>query len=419
MVEKPYAWHDGAILEEHTKRKHKILREYIGRYLTVRCAFPQQSKFRLAIVDGFAGGGQYVCGTSGSPLIFIEELRAATESFNVRRNADGMSPLDIECLLILNDCELATIELLNTRVTPMLASIKQETPRLHLRVEYRNSPFEASYPEIKQLLGRGRYQNVLFNLDQCGNSHVDRSTLADILSSFASAEIFYTFAIASLLAFLSKANPNLLIAQLGFLGVSPANLPSLEGRMSNSQWLGAAERLVFESFRNCASYVSPFSINNPDGWRYWLIHFASSYRARQEYNNILHQNSSMQAHFGRSGLHMLSYDPRDAENALYLFDISGRNAAKQQLFDDVPRLVAEFGDVVGVGQFYGNIYNMTPAHMDDIHAAMIENPDLEVITEQGGERRKSSSIVASDTLRMKQQRSFFPMFLGDLSKKAR
>jgi len=133
-------------------------------------------------------------------------------------------------------------------------------------------------------------------------------------------------------------------------------------------------------------------------------------------NNILHRNSSMQAHFGRSGLHMLSFDPRDDANALYLFDVSGRDAAKQQLLDDVLRLVTEFGDVVGVGQFYGSIYNMTPAHMDDIHAAMIENPDLEVITEQGGERRKASTIGPGDTLKMKRQRSFFPMFLGERGK---
>ena len=183
--------------------------------------------------------------------------------------------------------------------------------------------------------------------------------------------------------------------------------------MSNNDWLGAAERLVFASFRNCATYVSPFSINNPDGWRYWLIHFANNYRARQEYNNVLHQNSSMQAHFGRSGLHMLSFDPADEANALYLFDVSGRIEAGKQLFEDIPRLLTDFGDAIGVGEFYGSIYNMTPAHMDDVHAAIIGNPDLEVITEYGGERRKANTIGPSDTLRMKRQRSFFPMFLAD------
>jgi hypothetical protein len=74
--------------------------------------------------------------------------------------------------------------------------------------------------------------------------------------------------------------------------------------------------------------------------------------------------------------------------------------------------VAEFGDVVGVGEFYESIYNMTPAHMDDVHAAIIDNPDLQVITEEGGERRKANTIGPGDVLRMKRQRSFFPIFIG-------
>jgi three-Cys-motif partner protein len=323
-----------------------------------------------------------------------------------------MAPLDIECLMALNDESPEAIDLLRAHIEPMLAATKVEFPKLHLHVEYLNDSFEIAYQEIKSLLDRGRYRNVLFNLDQCGHSHIERSTLADIMASFTSAEIFYTFAIESLLAFLRKADSQFLTGQLGFLGLTPSDLSVLEGRMSNSEWLGVAERLVFASFRSCATYVSPFSINNPDGWRYWFIHFANNYRARQEYNNVLHQNSTMQAHFGRSGLHMLSFDPSDDSGALYLFDVSGRNEAKKQLSEDIPRLLTDFGDAIGVVEFYGTIYNMTPAHMDDVHAAIIENPDLEVTTESGGERRKATTIGAGDVLRMKQQRSFFPIFLS-------
>jgi three-Cys-motif partner protein len=412
MVAKPYSWEAGAKLEEHSKRKHKILREYFARYLTVRCQLPQQARFRLALVEGFAGGGRYACGAAGSPIIFIEELRAATEQFNIKRKSDGMAPLDIECLLIFNDEDRDAIELLKTFIEPMRATVKAEIPKLHLHAEYLNNPFEVAYPEIKRLLERGRYRNVVFNLDQCGHSHVRRETLTDIMASFTSAEIFYTFAITSLLAFLRKADPKMLATQLKSIGAASTNLSSLEGRMSNNDWLGAAERLVFASFRACATYVSPFSINNPDGWRYWLIHFANNYRARQEYNNVLHQNSSMQAHFGRSGLDMLYYDPINDANALYLFDVSGRDESKKQLSDDIPRLLTDFGDTIGVGEFYANIYNMTPAHMDDVHAAIIDNPELEVITESGGERRKANTIEARDTLRMKRQRTFFPIFLS-------
>ncbi len=162
----------------------------------------------------------------------------------------------------------------------------------------------------------------------------------------------------------------------------------------------------------CAPFVSPFSINNPGGWRYWLIHFANNYRARQVYNNVLHQNSTAQAHFGRSGLDMLSYDPRHEDGSLYLFDVSGREKARVQLFSDIPHLISESGDVINVGNFYEGIYNATPAHTDDVHQAIIENPDIEVITPAGGERRSPNAIGIDDVLRLKRQKSFFPMFLN-------
>lgn len=288
MVKISYPWSEGAEYKDHTQRKHKILREYLARYLDVRCQLPKRSRFRIAVVDGFAGGGRYACGSPGSPIIFIEEVRKAVEHFNLRRSAEGMSPLDIECLLILNDGDVETISLLRENIAPFEAAIKAEVPRLHLRVEFRNRTFEALYPEVKGLLEEGGYRNVLFCLDQCGHSHVFISTIRDIISSFPSAEVFYTFMIQSLLTFLAKDNPTTLSSQLKSLGVAAENLKPLENLMGKQEWLGTAERIVFDAFKDCAPFVSPFSINNPDGWRYWLIHFARSYRARQEYNNVLH-----------------------------------------------------------------------------------------------------------------------------------
>lgn len=119
MVEKRYSWEAGAVLEEHSRRKHKIVREYFARYLAVRCQRPVQTKFRLAIVDGFAGGGRYKCGSPGSPIIFIEELRRATEELNIKRRSEGMAPLDIECFLVLNDFEPEAIDVLKDHIEPL------------------------------------------------------------------------------------------------------------------------------------------------------------------------------------------------------------------------------------------------------------------------------------------------------------
>lgn len=412
-MEKPYQWANGATLEDHSRRKLTILREYVFDYLSVRCKRPQQERFRLAIVDGFSGGGRYDDGTPGSPLIFIEELRRAVESVNTQRIAQGLNAIEVECLLILNDASKDAIQLLKTQVAPLQAEIATTCPKLHLRVEYLMMPFEEAYPTIKGFLEQGRYRSVLFNLDQCGHSHVDGNTILDIMNSFPAVEIFYTFVISSLLAFLQKRQPERLRAQLSHLDLGAEDFAALSaGMMSRNDWLGTAERIVFDAFRVYAPYVSPFSINNPEGWRYWLIHFARSYRARQVYNNILHNNATLQAHFGRSGLNMLSYDPRHDEGKLYLFDNVGRTSAKTQLLDDIPQLLSKEGDAMLMTEFYEDIYNVTPAHADDVHAAIIENPDIQVFTPSGGERRKANTIAAGDVIKLKDQRSFFPLFFG-------
>ncbi len=411
MVRKAYNWTAGARLQEHSRSKHRILRKYVHDYLTVRCKLPHQGLFRLAIVDGFAGAGRYSCGSAGSPLIFMEELKQASEVMNTFRADQGLKAIEIECLLVFNDTDRNAISLLKEHAAPLLAGISDTCPRLHLHTEYLNDEFESAYPIIKALLAKGRYRNVLFSLDQYGHSHVRRETILDIMQSYPSAEVFHTFAITSLLAFLQRNQPEKLREQLGHLGLNNSSLDQLDGIMTRQAWLGTAERIVFDTFRSCATYVSPFSINNPGGWRYWLIHFANSYRARQVYNDVLHDNASLQAHFGRSGLDMLHYDPGNP-GQLYLFDANGRESARDALSTDIPQLVSDLGDTMSVEEFYKSSYNNTVAHFDDIHDAIIENPDLEVLTPGGGERRKAGRIRPDDTIRLTNQRSlFFPKFL--------
>lgn len=409
MVKVQYKWSAGASLGEHSRRKHKILREYVRAYLRVRCSLPRE-RFRIAIVDGFAGGGQYDDGAEGSPLIIIEELLLASQALNAERAGQGARALEIECLLIFNEADPEALQLLRELCEPRIAAIREQAPRLHISPRYLNAEFEAAYPEIKALIAAGRYRNAIFNLDQYGYAQVARATMRDIMASTQSAEIIYTFAIQSLLTFLSKTDPTILRQQLSPFGLGDKIPGDLGGLVSKQDWLGAAERLVFSTFRSIAGFSSPFSINNPDGWRYWLVHFANSFRARQVYNDVLHQNASYQAHFGRSGLNMLAYDPGQDGGLLYLFDKQDRAAAHEQLLTDIPRFVTDFGDMMAVGEFYEAVYNATAAHSDDIHQAMIGSGELHVMTAEGGERRRANTIAITDTLKLRHQRSLFPMF---------
>ena len=83
-----------------------------------------------------------------------------------------------------------------------------------------NDAFEKAYPDVKALILQGQYRNVLFNLDQCGVSQINLETVLDIMNVRSSVEIFYTFMVESLLAYLAKNNPQRLASQLRALNVS-------------------------------------------------------------------------------------------------------------------------------------------------------------------------------------------------------
>ncbi|MES1942574.1 hypothetical protein PC39_00565 [Salinisphaera sp. PC39] len=69
-------------------------------------------------------------------------------------------------------------------------------------------------------------------------------------------------------------------------------------------------------------------------------------------------------------------------------------------------MIAESGDAISIEDFYAAAYSETPAHSDDIHESMITNPEIEVITPNGGKRREASAIKVNDTLKLTSQRVF-------------
>lgn len=407
MAKKPYDWKDGATLQDHSKRKHKILREYFHRYLWERCKNPNTRHFNLAIVDAFAGGGHYADGSPGSPVIFAETLLDTVANINLKRAENNMPKAEINCLMILNDSDPDAYRKLREAVAPYAAAAQETESNVTLSFKFYHGKFEALVDKFLTLIRNERYQNVIYNLDQCGHGQVNRATISRLINSERSVEIFFTYAIKTLIAFLDQHNLQRNRNQLQYLDLHPNAIELAEDQMTKGEWLGAVERKVFEHFCECARFVTPFSINNPEGWRYWFMHFAKSYRARQIYNDVLHKNSTEQAHFGRSGLRMLSYDPNHEGGFLYLFNSEAREEANRQLYDDIPRLVSNHDDAIKMSDFYNVIYNDTPAHSDDIHDAIFKNFDLEVLTPKGNRRRFARRISVNDTLRIREQLSFY------------
>ena len=406
MAKKKYDWIvNGVILEDHTKKKHDILREYLREYLLTRCKIPQQEKFRLVIVDAFAGGGLYQNGESGSPLIFIQTLIATVGEINTKRAEQGMKQVRIECVLFFVEELEEVIEQLESNLTPLLLRA-ESIPNLEITTRFFGEKFENIYPQIKGWLLQARIRNVLFNLDQCGYASVSLSTLRDIMHSWSNAEALLTFSIQAMLSYLSpdmKANRSKLDPQIKRQVYSLLDSGD-DPAINKKEWLGYAEKIIYDALRDCGRYVSPFSVNNEAGWRYWLMHFSNAYRARQVFNDILHKHAGAQAHYGRAGLDMLGYDSLGGK-CLYVFDDDSRTLSREQLYEDIPRELSKSGDAIRMNDFYEEFYSETPAHSQDIHAMMIENPDINVLTEGGGKRRKANTIKSTDILRLNPQRS--------------
>lgn len=403
MPKKDFDWENGVILEDHTRKKHAILRSYFYEYLITRCQNRRQECFRLAVVDGFAGGGLYNCGTPGSPIIFLQCLMEAISAVNTQRLSEGFNPIRINCLLLLNELDRSGLELLKANLAPYVERAK-DYAGLQITLEFFRQTFESAYSQIKDRIQAEKITSTFFNLDQSGYSQATEEHVRDIMCSWKRPEVILTFMISSLLAYVSQDASKSHVPLDSAVRQSVAAVIRDETLLARGEWLGLMEKVVFDNLKGCAPYVSPFSIGNPSGWRYWLMHFANIPRARQVYNDVLHMDGNAQGHYGRSGLRMLAYDPNESSGQLYLFDQTARAQAKEDLREDIPRLIAEKGNAMTVQQFYETAYSETPAHSDDIHQSIIENPDIQVITPNGGQRREARAIKAADTIRLNAQK---------------
>lgn len=140
------------------------------------------------------------------------------------------------------------------------------------------------------------------------------------------------------------------------------------------------------------------------------MHFANRSPARRVYNDILHKNSSTQAHFGPAGLYKIrGFDPRD-ENRLYLFDAESDKQDVDALHRDIPNAIEEHGDALGLEEFFQDIYNKTAAPSSTILEVLIDNPDIDVLTPAGNSRRKATAIKSGDIIRLNPQKSWFSIF---------
>lgn len=401
-----------ADLDDVRMRENGILARHLAASLRERCADPLAPCVRLAIVDGLFGPAGHPDAVPATPEVFAGTLLKTVREANRRRNAQGSPSIGVECLMVLAGVDREAIASLERMMAPFLAAAREGSSNVRLDVVYFQGEFRELAEQLENQVNEKRFRNAIYQLDQRWCGRVDRYTIMRLVNSRRSVEVFLSFAAETLISDMKEKSAALFAKGMRRLGESapladPAEVPDSLARREG--WLAVMERTVFDHFGACVPYVAPFAIHCPNGWRRWLVHFAATHRERRIYNDALHERGGQQAHFGRAGLDMLWHSPWCEDGALHLFKDDDRKRSRDQLPDDIERIVHDYGDTIMLHDFLRIAYGATPAHSDDIFGAIMESLYLEVVAPSGRPRRKAGEVSLGDTLRLATPVVFYPM----------
>jgi len=166
MPKKEYGWANGNIplIGDHSLAKHRILRQYVQKYVEILTRDPRIDRFQLALVDGFAGGGIYRRSGQkdphlGSPAILIEAIAAA----EVAVNATRQKQIQIRTSYYFVDKSKANIDALEKTLTDhVYPRFPGVTPQIL------TGRFEENLAQIvADIKKKGKSPRAIFLLDQC------------------------------------------------------------------------------------------------------------------------------------------------------------------------------------------------------------------------------------------------------------
>ncbi|WP_322035546.1 three-Cys-motif partner protein TcmP, partial [Burkholderia cenocepacia] len=111
-TEDKYFWqvgHRPPNLDQHSAVKHSIVEQYVQQYIETLMSMPTMPKLTLTLVDGFAGGGEYLNGKAesvdGTPLLMMRGAHVARANLNVGRRT--LREVDAEFFFVEKKLESA------------------------------------------------------------------------------------------------------------------------------------------------------------------------------------------------------------------------------------------------------------------------------------------------------------------------
>jgi len=414
-AKKGYDWSDllnPPTLDRHSSVKHEIICEYLSRYIGVFTKNPMVDKFRINLIDGFAGGGRYRSPVNsdivpGSPILLLRTIKEA----EARVDSARIKPFSIEAHYYFVEIDKGAINHLDLALQENGFDRQQNINILH-------KGFLQALPEIaKHIQKKSRKPRNIFILDQYGYKDVPPATIRKIFEMFPSGtEVLLTFSTDSLINHLSRDDECVKrLERYNLEGI--LKHPDLQDSIEVKQSRLLIEQLLYEEIQSqCgASFYTPFFIMSRSSNRaYWLIHLSSHPTARNEMLLTHWQSQNSFVHHGRQGLSMmLGYDPTfeavaDQETFDFYFDDNADQRVLNALMDDIPKFL-ENKKVFSVKDLVFMTCNTSPATLAQYKNALFklqQQKILKILTAAGKLRRSPSSISFDDGILVENQLHF-------------
>ncbi len=358
-------------IEGHSKAKLDVLRSYLRAYIDRLNNNPQRDRFKLDLVDGFAGGGVYLSEEGeivpGSPLIMLEEIGRAKE----RLNRDRRKPLDFDCRFHFVDREQAHTDHLGKTLTDRGHDASGPEISLH------TGPFRDHCERIIDEIRRRhpRSGRAIFLLDQTGYSQVDLGLVRDIFRQLAAAEVILTFAADALINHL-PGTPEL-ARSIEAAELSREQILDMIGQ-GGERGRAFMQRALLDHICKVTEvpFYTPFFIR-PGGSRraLWFLHLSGHPTARDVMVQRHWDIGNTFEHYGSGGFRMLGWDElRESETVpLFNFEKEDSSNLQEELIDPlVHRLRALTAErPVTYGSVRTAYANCTAARFSDLDKVVL------------------------------------------------
>lgn len=407
---KKYKWANNEIpiIDAHSINKHKVLGDYLRKYLLIVGGNPyHRSSLVLTLVDGFAGGGLYRTDSGhlheGSPLLLLKTCEATAYEIAQSKNMDFR--LDAQYIFIEKEKQILNF---------LKDTLKQKgyDSRIEKDIFLIENKFEMAIDTIiKHIENRpGRARRCIFLLDQFGYSDVAISTIFKIFSRLPKAEVILIYMVDWLIDYLnSSPECEQLIKNLDL----QFDLCNLQSDKQQKNWRFYIQHNIYEQIvsKSGALYYTNYFIKSRESNKsYWLLHLSMHSRARDAMQEIHWEIGNTFVHEGGAGLYMLGYDPHKdidiTHQPSFTFSSFDKERAHKSLLEQIPEALSAT-EGISVSHFFNSQCNQSTATYDMMKNAFIElynNREIEIYTKLGNIKKKGSNLNDDDAILRRRQK---------------